>query len=466
MWPFNNIGASMGDAVLRMLLGAFEHLMLMIWDGSLFLLRNAFILVDRFSVFTVDTQTGPIAVLWPMMLWISGILALGLFFWQLISTTLRGGRGFLRLVSGPVQYGIALAVTVGLVAAFLAAADGLSEGILRYGLRSENFSAALDQTSFGDGVVDGIKAVVLGLCALGGILPAAVGYLLEMVFREAAIYLLVATIPIGAAGLLANVSAVWFWRPIRWMLACIAMKPALAMALVLGVALAGGSDGIIGLLAGVAILVISLICPFVLFKLFAFVDPNSDAGAAFRDALSGIGVNSYGSQNPAFLAASAMAGGGGGEAVEAANDARFADAVADHGEESMNDTGVGHPSGGASDDGGGDDGSSPGSSEGGGSGGSESATHAGASGGEAADDEAGAERLPANLGSVVSSSPQSGPSGSYGDEGGGPPPVDPPGPGGGTPPPSGGDGGGGGPKSGGSGGRGSAAAGEEAAVIV
>ncbi|MGH3624437.1 MAG: hypothetical protein ACRDQ5_22070, partial [Sciscionella sp.] len=75
-----------------------------IWNASLAVLRAAFGLADKFSAFTVSVDTGPIATLWPMMLWISGTLAVGLFFYQLIVTSLRGGRGFLRVVIGPVQY--------------------------------------------------------------------------------------------------------------------------------------------------------------------------------------------------------------------------------------------------------------------------------------------------------------------------------------------------------------------------
>ncbi|MEV4734667.1 hypothetical protein [Saccharopolyspora sp. NPDC049426] len=335
MWPFDAIGGVLGEELKEVAMPLFEAAMLGLWEASLAILREAFTLADQFSMFTVDTRTGPVSVLWPMMLWISGILALGLFFWQMIVTSVRSGRGFFRLVGGPVQYGIALAMTVGLVAGFLVAADGLTQGILEYGLQSRNFQDALTHTTFADGAVDGVKAVVLGICAIFGVIPAGIGFVLEMLFREAAIYALVATIPITAAGLLAHVTKAWFWIAIRWLLACIAMKPVLALALVLGVAIAGGSEGLSGLLAGVGVLIISLLVPFVLFRLFAFVDPNSDPGGVFRDALSMAGVDSYGANSPAMKAGSTVAafyGGGGGEdEQESANTDRFDDADSDYG---------------------------------------------------------------------------------------------------------------------------------------
>lgn len=340
MWPFDDLGTTMGGQLQQFGASLFEVAMWVLWEAGLAILREAFKLADQFSIFTVDTRTGPVSVLWPMMLWVSGILALGLFFWQLTLTSLRGGCGFLRLVIGPLQYGIALAVTVGMVAAFLGATDGVTRGILEYGLQSQNFQEALTHTSFADGAVDGIKAVILGICAVFGLIPAGIGFVLEMLFREAAIYVLVATIPITAAGLLARVSMGWYWIALRMIIVCCVMKPALALALVLGVAIAGGAQGLSGLLAGIGVLLIVLLVPLLLIRLFVFVDSDSRPEGPFRDALAMTGTESYGSNSPGMRAASAMAtlyGFGGdedGDAQESANTDRFDDATTGQGEDS------------------------------------------------------------------------------------------------------------------------------------
>lgn len=436
MWPFDDIGAALGNQFKSMVASAFETAMTAIWDASLDVLRTAFQLADQFSVFSVSTTEGPLKVVWPMMLWISGVLAVGLFSWQLIVTNVRGGRGFMRLVTGPVQYGIALAVTVGMVAAFLAAVDGLTDGILSYGLQSRNFTDALSHTSFTDAAGDGVKAVVLGICAIFGVVPAAIGYVLEMLFREAAIEVLVAVVPLVAAGMLSGVTAPWLWRTARWLLSAIMMKPVLALTLVLGVAIAGGAQGLSGLLAGVGVLVISLFAPLVLFRLFAFVDPNSDAGGAFREfmARDGVGVDSY-----PGLALPGVGGGSSSAAMENANTGRFDHAINDDAGESMDSSGVGQSCG---------DGRS-GHSEGGSS-----------------------APPPANSGPVMASSRFNGPDDDGPDgDGDGPPPAEPPDGGGG---PSHPDDGGGGPRGGGSGGPPPGGGGgaartsgiEEAAVIV
>ncbi len=340
MWPFDQVGQELGSSMKEMASSAFADAMRALWEGSLFLLRESFILADRFSVFTVDTQSGPIGALWPMMLWLSGILAVGLFFWQLMMSNLRGGRGFMRVITGPVQYGVALSVTVGTVAALLAATDAITHGILVTGLNASNFQDALNHHGLLDDVSDHGKAIVMGLVALFGVLPASFGYILEMIFREAAIYLLVATVPITAAGMLAESTASWYWRTLRWLMAAIAMKPVLALALVLGVTISGEAQGLSGTLAGVGVLLISVFCPFVLFKLFAFVDPNTDSGSGFRDAFSSAtGISPYGSPGGG---SSDDAGDGGGGAQEDATQGRFDKALADTSTGEADTYGIGH----------------------------------------------------------------------------------------------------------------------------
>ncbi|WP_410591825.1 hypothetical protein [Amycolatopsis sp. lyj-23] len=300
------LGRLAGAGVKATAAGVLEPLMAATWAAALFILRTAFQLVDQFSLFTVSTTDGPVSILWPMTLWISGVIALGMFFWQISTTILHGGRGFIRLITGPIQYGIALAVTVGVVAAFVAAADGLTEAILSTGLRVGNFRDALNMTGFTDALADEVKNVVLGLAGAFGVIPAGLGFAFEAVFREAAIYVVVATVPIAAAGLLADATMRWYWKVARWGLVAIVMKPALAFVLVLAVAMVGGAQGLSGLLAGIGVLFVALCVPLVLFKLFAFVDPDSDPQGVFRDKLSEAGLDSYGANSIAGRAAHAF----------------------------------------------------------------------------------------------------------------------------------------------------------------
>ncbi len=282
-----------------------DQIMKAIWAAAMWLLRSAFALMDSIGGFrdgsTLVDATGrpspaaPYYALWPTLVWIGGAVAVGLFLWQLTLTMIRGGAGFWRVASGPAAYGVATALTLGGVAALVGAAEGLTTLLLQRGLAADNFRTILDHPNLAfsdspalDSSLDATaRAVLLGMIALFGVVPAAIGFLLQMLFRQAVIVVLIATVPITAAGLLANTTASWFWRSMRWMLAAILMKPALALVLVIGVnMLSGPASGIGGLLAGAGVLLISLFCPLVLFRLLAFVETGIGADGSARFGLA------------------------------------------------------------------------------------------------------------------------------------------------------------------------------------
>lgn len=327
------MGDFFGDTVGTWVASVLDGAMKAIWTAALALLRAAFWLIDLVSGFSLSFDgsrplDATIAAPWSVLRNLSLLIALGLFFWQLGLTALRGGRGFFQTAGGPLAYGVALAVTGGVVAAMLTAADELAAGLLTQGFDgATSFAGVLDHPKFsgvltlgdvGQGVLNGVSAVVLGLVAIFGVIPAAIGYLLEMVFRQAAILVLVATLPISAAGLLAQTTSSWFWRTLRWTIAAILIKPALALVLVVGVSAMANPQGLGGLLAGVGLLLIALMCPFALFRLLAFVEPGTNAGAASRAWASS-------------LLTSGSSGGGqvdtssGVDSAESTNTARFDD---------------------------------------------------------------------------------------------------------------------------------------------
>ena len=285
-----------------------DRLMKAIWAAAMWLLRTAFALMDSVGGFRdgstlVDaagrpSPAAPFYALWPTLTWIGGAVAVGLFLWQLTLAMVRGGAGFWRVASGPVAYGVATALTLGVVGALVGAAEGLTVLLLQRGLAAENFRTILDHPSLGfsdnpelDSSIDAsARALLLGMIALFGVLPAAIGFLLQMLFRQAVIIVLVATVPITAAGLLANTTATWFWRSLRWMLAAVLMKPALALVLVVGVNMLSGPTGVGGLFAGAGVLLISLFCPLALFRLLAFVERGPHVVGADRSGSAALGA--------------------------------------------------------------------------------------------------------------------------------------------------------------------------------
>ncbi|MBN9795479.1 hypothetical protein DMP17_43945 [Pseudonocardia sp. TMWB2A] len=327
-------GPSLGDYISNPIgsaaQSAFDTAMQNVWNAGIWLLKAGFTLADQVSTVELDSVTGQsqgASSLWSSLMGVAGMIALGLFFFQLISVALRGGRGMFRAFTGPLQFGLAIALTTGVVVALLQTSDGLTEFFLSrldgatsfdQALANDTVAARIGENPDLGEVEDSARSMILGLAALFGIIPAGIGFALQMIFRQAAILVLVATIPMLAAMLVADSTAPSFWRGVRWLLAAILMKPALALVLLIGVSVMARAEGVAGLLAGTAVLLVSLFCPMVLFRLLAFVDPGAGAGMALRSGGGSRGSSAPGADggtsesiNVARMARSGSGGGGG-----------------------------------------------------------------------------------------------------------------------------------------------------------
>ena len=145
------------------------------------------------------------------------------------------------------------------------------------------------------------------MCAWLLIWPAALMHILVMVVREAALLLLVATSPIAAGGLLSEVGRAWFWKSLRWLVAALLIAPLSALVLGVGTRIThgvlaattsagaagtgqGSEAAIVGMaVVGSVLLLVGALCPLILFRLLAFVDPGTSSGAAMRSSLASHG---------------------------------------------------------------------------------------------------------------------------------------------------------------------------------
>ncbi|MGB8385650.1 MAG: type IV secretion system protein, partial [Dermatophilaceae bacterium] len=150
--------------------------------------------------------------------------------------------------------------------------------------------------------VNAVSGAGLGLIALLGVIPAAISLLVTALVREAAILVIAATIPIVAAGLVAEATARWFWTALRWLLALVLLTPTVAIVMAVGLQLAAGAAGgtqtagqtagtdagqsAVTALVAAAVLLVSVFCPLALFKLFAFVDPGTPSGQRLRTSMA------------------------------------------------------------------------------------------------------------------------------------------------------------------------------------
>jgi len=288
----------LGDGVGQALADGWKAAMSALWSAGLWVLKLAFKVIDAFT--TPDlSANGPLAEVLPYTFYIGGMVAVLLALVQIgAAAWRRDGQSLGRVLIGTVQFGLVWVGYIGCAAVLVTASAGLTKGLLQ-GLLGIDVFAGFDETSsWPREVTDVTAATVLGVCTVFLIFPAAIGYLLIMLVREAALMLLVATSPITAAGLLSEGTKVWFWKSLRWFIACLLMAPMTALVLGVGVkategVIAGNGEdttAAVGMaVVGSVLILIGALCPLILFRLLAFVDPGTSTGAAMRTSFSAAG---------------------------------------------------------------------------------------------------------------------------------------------------------------------------------
>ncbi len=286
-------GAAVGAAA-----DVWRNIMVGIWSAGLWLLHLAFGVIDAFTVPDV-TANGPLAGALPTTLWLGLSVATLMMGVQLIVALVRrDSSGIGRVLLGIGQFGLVWLSFLTIGGVLIVAAGALTAGILDSMLQVGSWAEFSVGESWPRSINDSVAATILGLSSLVLLIPASFAYLLVMLVREAALVILIATAPISAAGLLSDGTKVWFWKSLRWFVACLLIAPAAALILGVGVQL---SDGVVAgagtdtvaavgsAVVGCVLVMIGAICPMTLFKLLAFVEPGTGSGAALRQSMSDAG---------------------------------------------------------------------------------------------------------------------------------------------------------------------------------
>ena len=324
-----------GEAAAAVVTDVWTSAMLALWDAGLWLLTLAFQIIDAFTTPDLSAE-GPMGPVLPTTLWIGGAVAVIMMFVQLtVALIRRDGQSLGRVLLGVGQFGLVWVAYLGVAGALVTAAAGLSRGILQAMLDVDSLSAVDPSSSWPREVVDATVATVLGISSLLLLIPASFFYLVIMFVREAALIILAATAPISAGGLLSDSTRAWFWKSLRWFISCLLIAPTAALVLGIGVQLSAGVVAGRGdstaqaagmAIVGAVMIAIGAICPLVLFRLLAFVDPGTASGAALRqswtDAGGLSGVLSGGGAQSVGSGAAARSGGDGRSGGEAAAEAQ------------------------------------------------------------------------------------------------------------------------------------------------
>jgi len=309
--------AALASAAGKVVADAWTAAMLGLWNAGLWMLRLALTFLD--FLLTPDlSEDGPGAWLYQVMFWIAAALLGIMLLVQLgVAVAKRDGQGIARVALGLGQFVVVWAGWIAYGVTIVTACGGLTRALMQGLLNVTSWTAWQPWEPFTPAdLTDGTVATVLGLMGLL-LWIAALGHFLVMLVRSAALMVLMATTPIAAAGLVSEAGRSWFWKSLRWFHAA-ALSPVL-MVLVLGVGVqfttgvANGLTGIAGAIGtavpGVLLICIATISPLALFKLLAFVDPQTTSGASLRASMAAVG----GLQG--LLTGTGATSGGGGRAA-------------------------------------------------------------------------------------------------------------------------------------------------------
>jgi type IV secretion system protein TrbL len=277
---------------------AWKGAMTALWSAGLWVLGLAFKIIDAFTTPDLSAD-GPLAEVLPYTFAIGAMIAVLMALVQIgFALYQRDGKSLARVMVGVIQFGAVWIGYIAIAAMLVTATAGLTKGLLQGLLHVDAFSGFSNSGSWPRQVDDTVVATVLGLCTVFLIFPAAIGYVLIMLVREAALMLLTATSPISAGGLLSEGTKSWFWKSMRWFLASLMICPLAALVLGIGVkitqgTIAGNGDktaAAVGMaVTGCILILIGAICPLILFRMLAFVDPGTSSGAAMRQSLAANG---------------------------------------------------------------------------------------------------------------------------------------------------------------------------------
>lgn len=292
--PFGQLGG----AAAQLVTDAWTAAWLSLWNGGVWVLRLILDWMDAWL--TPDlAAAGPGQDLYRATFWIAGVLVLVMFMVQLgIAAARRDPKGLGRAAVGMGQFLVVTAGWIGYTVAITAAAGGLTRALMRSLLGVTSWNTWQPWKPFGvQQIADAGMATVLGLMGLL-MWVAAIGHLVVILARDAALIVLVATGPITAAGLVNESTRSWFWRSFRWFHAA-AFTP-FVVVLVTGTGMkfaegvtagrAGSIEGSIGTaLPAIVLICIAVISPVALFKLLAFTDPGTASGASARAGMQAVG---------------------------------------------------------------------------------------------------------------------------------------------------------------------------------
>ena len=234
------------------------------------------------SIPDVDLASGGIKTVYGISLGIAAIVAALLLLGQVIRTMItHDGSAMATALTGIGKTARACLLTLAVATAALAASDALTYTIIKATFHgdaelSTRLGAILTATTAVSG--GAVTAALLLIFGLVGILLVIVLWF-EMLLRNAAIAILVATSPIAAAGQMSDTTRGWWTKLGSATTQLIILKPVIALVFAIGLSLTGNSKDIETLLSGMLVLVLAVFAWPAVARFFAFASVTVAGGA-------------------------------------------------------------------------------------------------------------------------------------------------------------------------------------------
>jgi hypothetical protein len=208
---------------------------------------------------TIDLREAGIDRVFATTATIGAGVALLLLFVQVIRTALTmRGEHLATGIAGVFKAGLAIATVATVAGLLLAVADELSLLVMEQTVGGrEAFTDRFARAAAYTGVTG--PGVPVAMMLIYGLVAVVVGIVLfaEMLFRHALVVVIVAVSPIAAAGMVAGASAPWWRKLVTAGLQLIFLEPLIVLIFGVSFAVAGNSNDVLGVLAGLTTLAIA-----------------------------------------------------------------------------------------------------------------------------------------------------------------------------------------------------------------
>jgi hypothetical protein len=218
---------------------------------------------------------------------IAAVLTLPFLFAAAVQALMRSDLGLLaRATFGYLPLAmLVIAIAAPLTTLLLAACDQLCSMISSAaGNESAHFlaRASVDAAALTALAVAPFLTFLVGLFIIG----AAFGLWIELLLREAAVYVIVLMLPLGFAAFVWPARRIWAIRAVELLVALILSKFAIVAVLSLGgAAISSSGDSVTGLMAGAVLIMLASFSPWALLRLIPMAELASGAAGPLRGEL-------------------------------------------------------------------------------------------------------------------------------------------------------------------------------------